>query len=97
MSLAKNVMKKVVTVQEVEGEGLEKFLDKRIMLICNSYFYVGTLTGINKTCVLLTDAKFVLESGNFEERGLGYAEKVPGGSCYVQLSAIEAFFESKEK
>lgn len=61
-----------------------------------SYFYAGTLTGINDSCVLLEDARFVLETGSFEQSGLVNAEKIPGGKCYVQKSAIECFFESKE-
>lgn len=89
-------MKKIVTVTEVEGEGLEAFLGKRIFIVCTSYFYTGNLTGINTSCVLLEDARFVLESGSFEKKGLDNAEKIPGGKLYVQKSAIECFFESKE-
>lgn len=89
-------MKKVINVEEVSNEGLEAFLGKRIFIICNSYFYAGTLTGISKTCVLLDDARFVLESGSFEEKGIKYAEKVTGNKIYVRKSAIESFFESKE-
>lgn len=89
-------MKKVVTVTEVDGEGLEYFLGKRILVIAQSYFYAGTLSGINTTCILLEDARFVLESGSFEGKGLANAEKVKGGKIYVQKSAIEAFFESHE-
>jgi len=89
-------MKKIVTVTEVEGEGLEAFLGKRIFIIASSYFYAGTLTGINSTCVLLEDARFVLESGSFEGKGIANSEKVHGGKIYVKTSAIEAFFESHE-
>lgn len=88
-------MKKIVSVTEVEGEGLMSFMGKKILIICQSYFYSGTLTGINQTCVLLEDALFVLETGDFAESGFDYAEKIPGGKCYVQLSSIEAFFEAK--
>lgn len=89
-------MKKVVTVTEVDKEGLDAFLGKRIFIVCMSYFYAGTLTGISDSCVLLEDARFVFESGSFEKSGLDSAEKIPGGKCYVQKSAIECFFESKE-
>lgn len=89
-------MKKIVTVTEVDGEGLEAFLGKRIFLICSSYFYAGTLTGINTNCVLLENAKFVFESGSFEKKGIDNCEKIPGGKCYVMKNQIESFFESKE-
>jgi hypothetical protein len=89
-------MKKLVTVQDVDGEGLTAFLGKRILVVAQSYFYAGTLTGVNSTCILLEDALFVLETGDFAKRGFDAAEKIPGGKCYVQTSSIEAFFESKE-
>ncbi len=89
-------MKKIVTVTEVDGEGLEAFLGKRIFIVCGSYFYAGDLTGISTTCALLENARFVLESGSFEEKGIKLSEKIPGGKVYVQKSAIESFFESKE-
>lgn len=87
-------MKKLV--EEVENEGLMVFLGQRIFIVAQSYFYTGKLTGVNSTCVLLEDARFVLESGSFEEKGLANAEKIPGGKLYVQCSSIEAFFLSKE-
>ena len=89
-------MKKVIQVTEVNGEGLEAFLNKRIFIVCRSYFYAGTLTGINDDCVLLEDARFVLESGSFEGKGIANSEKVSGGKIYVAKNAIEAFFESHE-
>ena len=89
-------MKKVVQVTEVDGEGLESFLNKRILIICRSYFYSGNLTGINSDCILLEDARFILESGSFEEKGLTNAEKVKGGKIYVNKNSIESFFESHE-
>lgn len=89
-------MKKIVTVTEVEGEGLMSFMGKRIFIMAQSFFYVGTLTGVNTSCVLLEDAKVVLESGDFSKKGVAYAESVKGGRIYVQTSAIEAFFESHE-
>ncbi len=49
-------MKKIVTVTEVDGEGLVALMGKRVMLFCLNYIYTGTLTGVNATCVLLEDA-----------------------------------------
>ena len=89
-------MRKVVQVTEVDGKGLEYFLNKRIFIVCGSYFYAGTLTGINSTTVLLEDARFVLESGSFEGKRIKLSEKVRGGKIYVAMSAIESFFESHE-
>ena len=89
-------MKKVITVTEVDGEGLEAFLNKTIFVVCRSYFYAGTLTGINQSCILLEDARFVLESGSFEGKGISSSEKVKSGKIYIATNAIESFFESHE-
>jgi hypothetical protein len=82
-------MKKIV--EQVEGEGLVKFLGEPITLFCANYIYAGKLKGINETCVLLTDASIVYETGAFTEKGWKDAQPLPGGEWYIQLSAIESF------
>jgi hypothetical protein len=82
-------MKKIV--EQVEGEGLEAFLGERITLFCANYIYTGILAGINDTCVLLTDAAIVYETGAFSEKGWKDAQSLPGKKWYVQLAAIESF------
>jgi hypothetical protein len=89
-------MKKVIQVTEVDGEGLEAFIYERIFIVCRSYFYAGTLTRIYDDCVLLEDARFVLESGSFEGKGIANSEKVNGGKIYVTKNSIESFFQSHE-
>ena len=49
-------MKKVVTVQEVEGEGLAGFLGQRITVWCLNYIYTGDLVGVNDECIRLDNA-----------------------------------------
>lgn len=85
-------MKKIV--ETVEGEGLEKFLGERITLFCANYIYTGNLSGVNETCVLLTDPAIVYETGAFNEKGWKDAQKLPG-DLYVQVSAIESFGKLK--
>jgi hypothetical protein len=86
-------MKKIV--EQVEGEGLEKFLGEKITLFCANYIYTGKLAGINETCVLLTEAAIVYETGAFDESGWKDAQALPGGEWYVQLSVIESFGKTK--
>jgi hypothetical protein len=86
-------MKKIV--EQVEGEGLEKFLGEPITLFCANYIYTGKLSGVNDSCVLLTDAAIVYETGAFNEKGWKDAQKLPGGEWYVQHSAIESFGKVK--
>lgn len=48
-------MKKIMTVTEVDGEGLVGLLGEKVILFCMNYFYAGTLSGVNDDCVLLED------------------------------------------
>lgn len=84
-------MKQIVTVTEVEGEGLEALLGQNVLLFCLNYFYAGKLTGVNQTFVKLEDAKIVYETGDFAKSGYTDAQKLPGSAWYVQTSAIESF------
>jgi hypothetical protein len=81
-------MKKIV--EEVEGEGLMKLLGRRVTLFCMNYIYTGKLSGVNDTCVLLTDAAVVYETGAFTDSKWEDAQELPY-DWYVQRSAIESF------
>jgi len=85
-------MKKIV--QEVSGEGLDKLLGERITLFCANYIYVGTLSGVNDTCVLLTDAAIVYETGAFSDKTWKDVQSLPH-DWYVQRSFIESFGKLK--
>lgn len=81
-------MKKVVA--EVNGEGLEKLLGERVTLFCLNYIYTGQLTGVNDSCILLTDAAVVYETGSFSDKSWKDAQKLPN-EWYVQIGCIESF------
>lgn len=83
-------MKKLVKVEEIEGEGLLALLGQRVTLMCANYFYTGKLEGVNATCVLLSDAHMIYETGAWNEPKWKDAQKLPG-SIYVQTHMIEAF------
>lgn len=89
-------MKKIVTVQEVEGEGFVALLDKQVMLFCLNYIYTGKLAGVNATCVLLENPKIVYETGAFAEKNFKDAQALPF-QMYIQTSAIESFGETDKK
>jgi hypothetical protein len=82
-------MKKIV--EQVGGEGLDRFLGEKITVFCANYIYTGKLSGINETCILLTDAAIVYETGAYNEKGWKDAQPLPGGDWYVQISTIESF------
>lgn len=83
-------MKKLVSVQEVEGEGLAGMLGERVTLFCLNYIYTGRLTGINEDCVLLEDAAIVYETGDLNTKEWKDAQKLPK-PCYVMKRCIESF------
>ena len=83
-------MKKVVSVTEVDGEGLVGLLGERICFFCVNYIYEGRLAGVNDTCVLLEDAAVVYETGPFNGKEFKDAQRI-GPLWYVQLSAVESF------
>ena len=81
---------KKVEVEIVEGAGLLELLGQRVLLMCANYFYEGVLEGINDTCVLLSDAGIVYETGKWSEKGWGDRQQLPGDH-FVQIQAIESF------
>lgn len=86
-------MKKVITVTEVEGEGLIALLGKKVVLFCLNYIYTGVLSGVNQSCVLLEDAAIVYETGPFGDKKFKDAQKI-NHCLYVQVGAIESFSET---
>jgi hypothetical protein len=91
-----NLMKKIVTVTEVDGEGLVALLGKPVILFCLNYIYTGTLTGVNQSCVLLENPSIVYETGAFDKTTFVDAQKLPF-ELYIQTGAIESFGETNKK
>ena len=81
-------MKKLV--EDVQGEGLEKLLGDRVTLFCGNYIYTGKLDGVSDSCVLLTDAAVVYETGPFGEKNWKDSQPLPG-LWYVMTRWIESF------
>ena len=81
-------MKKLV--EEVNGEGLDKLIGERVTLFCLNYIYTGKLSGVNETCVLLTDAAIVYETGELTTSEWKDAQPLPH-DWYVQVGTIESF------
>jgi hypothetical protein len=79
-----------VEVIEVEGEGLLTLLGKTVTLFCANYIYAGKLAGVNDTCVKLSSAKIVYETGSFDDKNWKDAQALPN-DLYVQLGLIESF------
>lgn len=83
-------MKKIVTVTEVEGQGLEALLGQKVTLFCMNYIYAGVLAGVNETDVLLEEAYVVYETGPFQTGVFKDAQKI-SGEWRVRTAAIESY------
>jgi hypothetical protein len=81
-------MKKIIEVKD--GEGLEKLLGERITVFCANYIYTGILTGVNDTCVLLSNPSIVYETGTLDDKRWKDAQTLPN-EWFVMTSAIESF------
>lgn len=69
---------------------MEQLIGERVTFFCMNYIYTGKLSGISETCVLLTEAAVVYETGGFMDEKWRDAQSLPH-DWYVQLSAIESF------
>ena len=87
-------MKRLIEVQEIEGEGLEALMGEQVILFCGNYFWAGKLIGVNQQFVLLDDAGIVYETGAFSDRSWKDFQKI-GQQVYVMVSHIEAFARGK--
>lgn len=87
-------MKKLVKVEEVQGEGLVGLMGEKVTLFCLNYIYTGTLVGVSETFVKLEDAAIVYETGTFTDKNFKDKQDLPN-DWYVQLSAIESYGKLK--
>ena len=88
-------MKQIVTVTEVDGEGLDALLGTNVLIFALNYIYAGKLVGVNSTFIKLEELKIVYETGPFSTPGYKDAQALPGKAHYIQISAIESFGPGK--
>lgn len=88
-------MKKLVKVEEVQGEGLLGLMGERVLLMCAGYFYEGKLVGVNDSFVKLEDAGIVYETGKWSDKSYTDLQKLHQSEWYVQMGLIESFGKSK--
>ena len=88
-------MKQIVTVTEVDGEGLDSLLGQCVLLMCANYFYTGKLVGVNKEFVKLEDPAIVYETGKWSDKGYVNAEKLHTKTFYIRVAMIESFGVAK--
>jgi hypothetical protein len=89
-------MKKLVKVEEVDGDGLVGLMGENVTLFCLNYIYTGRLTGVNDTFVKLENAGIVYETGSFTDKSFKDVQLIPVGEHYIQTAAIESFGKLKK-
>lgn len=87
-------MKKLVEVQEVEGEGLISLMGEQVILFCMNYFYAGKLVGVNTDYVLLEHGGIVYETGAFTDKSWKDFQPI-ADKLYVRTAVIESFAKGK--
>jgi hypothetical protein len=87
-------MKKLMEVVEVEDAGFMSLLGKNVVVFCANYIYTGKLTGVNDTCIELTDAAIVYETGKFQQQHFTDAQRTSTNVLFIQLNAVESFAET---
>lgn len=87
-------MKKLIKVEEVQGEGLVGLMGENVTLFCMNYVYTGRLVGVNDAFVKLEEASVVYETGAFTDPKFKDSQKLPH-DWYIQLSSVESYGKLK--
>ena len=83
-------MKKLVKVEEVEGEGLVGLLGQQVTFFCGNYIYTGTLVGVNDQFCKLDNASIVYDTGALDSNEWDDAQPLPN-AAYIMLDWVESF------
>lgn len=87
-------MKKLVQVQEVEGQGLEALLGQQVTFFCMNYIYHGKLIGVNTTDILIENGHIVYVTGAFTQTAFSDAQLV-SKELRIRTAAIESYCVTK--
>lgn len=87
-------MKKLVKVEEVQGEGLVGLMGEQVTLFCLNYIYTGKLVGVNDEFIKLEKASVVYETGPFSDSKFKDSQALPH-DWYIQLSSVESYGKLK--
>lgn len=88
-------VKKLVKVEEVEGEGYEGLMGERVLIMCAGYFYEGKLIGVNDYFVKLEDPGIVYATGAWSDKSYADIQKMHTKEWYVTRGLVEGFGKSK--
>jgi hypothetical protein len=95
MKKIKEVTKTVAVENQIvdEDDGLIVLLGKRVFFHCVNYNYIGKLVGVNTTSIKLEEARVVFETGPYSSSTMKISEPTHKNLAFIQISAIESFWE----
>ncbi len=70
--------------------GLEDLLGEKVLFLCASYFYHGTVEAVSEQEVTLADAGIVYETGPWSDSGFSDKQELPA-PITIRLSAVESY------
>ena len=77
-------------IEVVESSNFEATLGENVFITCCRFFYAGELTGVNDTCIELTNPEIVYETGHWREKGWKNSEKI-AKKVVIMLASIESW------
>ena len=80
---------------QLNSGGLEAYMGQSVLLMCQNYFYHGTLYGVFEEFVLLQDPAIVYETGKWSEKSYTNVERLHVKYWRVMRASIESFGAGK--
>lgn len=88
-------MRRLVNVTEVEDDGFVSLMGKKVLVTCARYAYAGVLSGVNETCISISNPSIVYETGPWGATSWKDAQSLNVPEIFIQVAAIESFMEGK--
>ena len=79
-----------------QTDAYEAYMGKHVCVYGMNYIYYGKLTGVNTTCIEVSEPRIVYETGAFTNATFKDAQKLPTEAILVQRNAVESIFVSKQ-
>jgi len=86
-------MRKII---EIENGGYETLLGEQVLVFCMNYIYTGKLAGVNSDKILLEDPYIVYQTGAFNEKSFGDAQKLHD-QIFISTNSIESIGKTNKR
>lgn len=86
-------MRKII---EIENAGYETLLGEQVLIFCMNYIYTGKLSGVNNDKLLLENPHIIYETGAFDSKKFGDAQKL-SDELFISLNSIESIGKTDKR